>query len=172
MQKKSKVAMTIIEKQLHDFGGNQNVNVVLQHIGNAQSQRRKSFLKVAKENGKCPNLCYKGKLAFFKGNFGRQFYYFKNISSLELGLGLGSTHIDVIVVFCFSCSEGHREQGNLLWHDQNRRVVKARPIVTSCLGSGGTHSFEKKYVRFLFFSFNIFFRFTLCFDCNYVLALL
>jgi hypothetical protein len=63
-------------------------------------------------------------------------------------------------------------KGNLPWHDQNRRAIKARPIVTSCLGSGGTHSFEKKYVWFLFFYFNIFFIFTLCFDCNYVLALL
>ncbi len=47
-----------------------NVDVVLQHIGNAQCQRRKSFLKVAKENGECPNLCYKASWVFFKGNFG------------------------------------------------------------------------------------------------------
>jgi hypothetical protein len=59
MQKKSKVAMTIIEKLLHDFEGNWNVDAILQHMGNAQRQRHKSFLKVAKENGECLNLCSK-----------------------------------------------------------------------------------------------------------------
>jgi hypothetical protein len=71
VQKKSKVAMTIIEKLLHDFGGNWNVDAVLQRIGNAQRQRRRSFLKVAKENGERPNLCSKASWAFFKGNFRR-----------------------------------------------------------------------------------------------------
>jgi hypothetical protein len=71
VQKKSEVTMTIIEKLLHDFRGNWNVDVVLQRIGNVQCQRRKSFLKVAKENRKHPNLCSKASWAFFKGNFVR-----------------------------------------------------------------------------------------------------
>ncbi len=77
-------------------------------------------------------------------------------------------------MFCFVSlvAEVAKNKGNLLWHDQNRCVVKARLTITNRLGSGGTHSFEEKYIRFLFFSFNIFFRFTRCFDCNYVLALL
>jgi hypothetical protein len=35
VQKKSKAETTIIKKLLHDFGGNWNVEVVLQRIGNA-----------------------------------------------------------------------------------------------------------------------------------------
>jgi hypothetical protein len=70
VQKKSKVVTTIIEKLLHDFGGNWNVDVVFQRIGNVQHQRWKSFLKVAKKNGKRLNLCSKASWAFFKGNFG------------------------------------------------------------------------------------------------------
>jgi hypothetical protein len=38
VQKKSKATTTIIEKLLHDFEGNWNVDVVFQHIGNAQRQ--------------------------------------------------------------------------------------------------------------------------------------
>jgi hypothetical protein len=59
VQRKSKAATTIIQKLLNDFEGNWNVDVVLKRIGNAQRQRRKSFLKVAKENGERPNLCSK-----------------------------------------------------------------------------------------------------------------
>jgi hypothetical protein len=38
------------------------------------------------------------------------FTIYKNIFSLKLRLGLGLAHINVIVVFCFSCNEGHKEQ--------------------------------------------------------------
>ncbi len=69
LQRKSKAATTIIEKLLHDFGGKWNVDTVLKRIGNAQRQRRKSFLKIAKENGERPNLCSKASWAYFKGNF-------------------------------------------------------------------------------------------------------
>jgi hypothetical protein len=82
VQKKSKATTAIIKKLLHDFGGNWNVDDVLQRIGNAQCQQCKSFLKVAKENGKRLNLCSKASWVFFKGNFGQLFYYFKNISNL------------------------------------------------------------------------------------------
>jgi hypothetical protein len=43
-----------------------------------------------------------------------------------------------------------KNKGNPLWHDQNRRAIKARPTIINRLGNGGTHSFEKKYVRFFF----------------------
>jgi len=54
--------MTIIEKLLNDFGGNWNVDAVLKRIGNAQRQRCKSFLKVAKKNG----LVLQGKLGILQ----------------------------------------------------------------------------------------------------------
>jgi hypothetical protein len=71
VQKKSKATTTIIKKLLHDFGGNMNVDVVLQRIGNAQHQRHRSLQKVAKENEERLNLCSKASWAFFKGNFHR-----------------------------------------------------------------------------------------------------
>jgi hypothetical protein len=52
--------------------------------------------------------------------------------------------------FVSLATEVTKNKGNPLWHDQNQRVVKARPTVTNRLGSGGTPSFEKKYVRFFF----------------------
>jgi hypothetical protein len=93
-------------------------------------QWRKSFLKVAKENGECLNLCSKASWTFFKDNFGWEFYYLKNIFSLKLGLGLGLGHIDVIVVFCFSCSEGHKEQ---------RKPFMAWPKLTCCQSTLDRH---------------------------------
>jgi hypothetical protein len=54
--------------------------------------------------------------------------------------------------FVSLATEVTKNKGKPLWHDKKRHVIKARPIVTNRLGSGGTHSFEKKYVRFFFFS--------------------
>jgi hypothetical protein len=77
--------------------------------------------------------------------------------------------------FVSLAAEVTKNKGKPLWHDKKRHAIKARPIVTNRLGSGGTHSFEKKYVRFffnLFFKHFLNFRFTFWFDCNYVVPLL
>ncbi len=77
--------------------------------------------------------------------------------------------------FFFLAAKVTKNKGNLLWQDQNWRAVKTHLTITNHLGTGGTRSFEKKYVRFffnLFFKHFLNFRFTFCFDCNYVVPLL